>query len=1032
MEDLNNVPSTGTFGNSINQVNQNFGLVKGAIENLEGRTIRSKGLFPTQTALTAAYPSPKVGDYAYVGSGLPATIYDCLVEGTWHNTGQTGGSETIDLSAYSTTAQMNTAIDNGLQGQVGYAECNTDGYTQRKDVVVNGFKLLASGGALHIKMTNANTHENATMNISPTSTIVAANTKPLFYNGAQASPTNTWAGNEIISVYYDGTNYQATNSQGGGGKAEKIKYDNSQSGLVAENVQEALDEFGEVNKKLNIPMTSTVVTMPSTTVDGVMTDFTQTPPIWKAQSPRKLYFVPYTYREGDYLVVTANNDMDAAFVFLSSSNHVVGNPIDLAGNQSSLYTVPVGGSNAANPQKIPSDCTYILINGYYYSTYNYTPASVEIVNYQFVSDYAVEVNEHADNNTLLINTLASECQSKNIVHSYNTEAFVGQWTDGSIGTTASIRAHLKLPTIGYNKLRLVIPSNYYAQLYYVDSQNVRVATRLIEWQSGTITVDIDGEYDTMLNIKYQSAGTTKITDNMLAGVMWGVTLYNDEGYEPAAPYDELFAAVGGDIHIGHNEFVQGSNNVYGEIVRSLVRCITYQKYDVDANTIVTVNNNGQAHVMLTFDINGNYEGTTGWITANSSFTYTFTSAKKVQFVVSWNGGTSTSIVPDQVAVGITIHYKGRLGVLEESMGDSATTKANDSFCRFNKKISVYNPYKDHPQNQYKGQMHCHTTNSDGALAPAAVVAKYVGYGYDFMTITDHNYITPNPSPSADIVWMGNSYEDTWNAAGHQHMNVWNCTEIINKVNIYTTSNTPQMLVNHYVKNGDSVLSYNHPEYPAVYASDATLAGLPIGISFVEIYNSTIQTYLGEVDSLPSTANFGDMVTYNGTRYINTSITKASPNWKATTAEANPDGNLDRGFRIMLDNGHKVFCDAVDDFHRGDNMENRGWQMVFANSRTKQSIWNGLLMGSSYASTGVYLNDVSFIDGVFKLDIADGVNAVTTFYGYNNEVLGTTNGAIAMYEVTGDEKYVRAMVVIDGKKAWTQPIWIIAVGEQYEF
>lgn len=255
MEDLNNVPSTGTFGNSINQVNQNFGLVKGAIENVEGRTIRSKGLFPTQAALTAAYPSPKVGDYAYVGSGLPATIYDCLVEGTWHNTGQTGGSETIDLGAYSTTAQMNTAIDNGLQGQVGYSECNTGGSTQRKDVVVNGFKLLASGGALHIKMTNANTAANATMNISPTSTIVAANTKPLFYNGAQASSENTWGANEIISVYYDGTNYQATNSQGGGGKAEKIKYDNSQSGLSAENVQEALDEVSQISTSIESNIT---------------------------------------------------------------------------------------------------------------------------------------------------------------------------------------------------------------------------------------------------------------------------------------------------------------------------------------------------------------------------------------------------------------------------------------------------------------------------------------------------------------------------------------------------------------------------------------------------------------------------------------------------------------------------------------------------------------------------------------------------------------------------------------------------------
>ena len=110
MENLNNVPSTGTFGGSINQVNQNFGLVKDAIENVEGRTIRSKGLFPTQAALIAAYPSPKVGDYAYVGSSLPATIYDCEVEGTWHNTQQTGGSESVPLNDYPTKSEMNAAI----------------------------------------------------------------------------------------------------------------------------------------------------------------------------------------------------------------------------------------------------------------------------------------------------------------------------------------------------------------------------------------------------------------------------------------------------------------------------------------------------------------------------------------------------------------------------------------------------------------------------------------------------------------------------------------------------------------------------------------------------------------------------------------------------------------------------------------------------------------------------------------------------------------------------------------------------------
>lgn len=360
MEDLNNVPSTGTFGNSMNQVNQNFGLVKGAIENVEGRTIRSKGLFPTQAALTAAYPSPKVGDYAYVGSGLPATIYDCLVEGTWHNTGQTGGSETIDLGAYSTTAQMNTAIDNGLQGQVGYAVCNSNG-SDRKDVVVNGFKLLASGGALHIKMTNVNTSANATMNISPTSTIVSANTKPLFYNGAQASPTNTWAANEIISVYYDGTNYQATNSQGGGGKAEKIKYNNTQSGLTATDVQGAVDE---VCDNLNDELYNHTSLDVSYGGDYSWIIGTINPDNGRAYSSSSYHHINIPVEAGMRMKITANQNTYTQYTFLKDINfsYAGSSGTDISSHYCAGYNNVIridAGESAAFT--IPDDCNYLYV-----------------------------------------------------------------------------------------------------------------------------------------------------------------------------------------------------------------------------------------------------------------------------------------------------------------------------------------------------------------------------------------------------------------------------------------------------------------------------------------------------------------------------------------------------------------------------------------------------------------------------------------------------------------------------------------------
>ena len=42
---------------------------------------------------------------------------------------------------------------------------------------------------------------------------------------------------------------------------------------------------------------------------------------------------------------------------------------------------------------------------------------------------------------------------------------------------------------------------------------------------------------------------------------------------------------------------------------------------------------------------------------------------------------------------------------------------------------------------YKANFHCHTTESDGKLDPAAVVSFYKNAGYDILSITDHRKVT---------------------------------------------------------------------------------------------------------------------------------------------------------------------------------------------------------------------------------------------------------------------------------------------------
>lgn len=59
-----------------------------------------------------------------------------------------------------------------------------------------------------------------------------------------------------------------------------------------------------------------------------------------------------------------------------------------------------------------------------------------------------------------------------------------------------------------------------------------------------------------------------------------------------------------------------------------------------------------------------------------------------------------------------------------------------------------------------GVLHTHTTNSDGSLRPKELINLYYSYGFDFVAITDHNYITQVPSdlPEDFIVLKG--FEDS--------------------------------------------------------------------------------------------------------------------------------------------------------------------------------------------------------------------------------------------------------------------------------
>lgn len=99
MSELNNIPKEGTWGAASDILNDNFAKVAVDLEKVKNATTRNKGYYTTAEVLSSAFPTAPAGSIAYVGTSYPFALYR-FEDGSWNNTGQTGGDEQVDLTEY--------------------------------------------------------------------------------------------------------------------------------------------------------------------------------------------------------------------------------------------------------------------------------------------------------------------------------------------------------------------------------------------------------------------------------------------------------------------------------------------------------------------------------------------------------------------------------------------------------------------------------------------------------------------------------------------------------------------------------------------------------------------------------------------------------------------------------------------------------------------------------------------------------------------------------------------------------------------
>lgn len=269
----------------------------------------------------------------------------------------------------------------------------------------------------------------------------------------------------------------------------------------------------------------------------------------------------------------------------------------------------------------------------------------------------------------------------------------------------------------------------------------------------------------------------------------------------------------------------------------------------------------------------------------------------------------------------------------------------------------------------RGNLHAHTTKSDGVFQIEELVRNYEALGYDFLVITDHNKITPIENINPEILVLLGSEIST----DKGHIVAVNLKEPIKP-------NQPSQEVIDAINAQGGIAIIAHPNW---------------GENFCH----------WQQKDLFSLQNYAGIEIFNGNILRDNGSPLASDRWD-----------------MLLSRGHKCWCYAVDDTHNELDIAN-GWTMVLVDEINADSIVKALREGRCYASSGVFFEAIESDETNIRI-VARNADRIA-FVGRNGRWLKWVNDKFASYRVRGDESYIRVEAFgPHGGMAWTQPFFIV--------
>ena len=298
-----------------------------------------------------------------------------------------------------------------------------------------------------------------------------------------------------------------------------------------------------------------------------------------------------------------------------------------------------------------------------------------------------------------------------------------------------------------------------------------------------------------------------------------------------------------------------------------------------------------------------------------------------------------------------------------------------------------------PGQFWRGNLHTHSTRSDGVLPPEEVCRRYRAEGYDFLALTDH-FIGSYGYPIVDTVpFRAPGFTTILGAEVHSgamaNGELWHILAVGLPPD-FAPSDSPDF----HPKPGQ--------ETGAEIAARAVAAGAFVAIAHPQWSGLTLADARG-------------IMAAHAVEIYNHGCAMGCDR---------PDG-----FSIadlLLTEGRRLSLIATDDAHFSEPDHFGGWVMVKATENTPEALLAALKEGAFYSSQGPELRDVRVDGDHVVIESSAVVSAIVQGRGTGARAVhghSMTSTRVPMARLNGSPWLRVTVIDAAGKRAWSNPIWL---------